>query len=448
MWPPLRHARQAVTLRAMSPEIADPKVAAEVERQVAILSRGVDEILPMDEFRKKLARSIAENRPLRVKQGFDPTAPDIHLGHTVGLRKLRAFQDLGHQVIVIVGDYTGMVGDPSGRSKTRPQLTAAEIEDYARTYLDQFFRVVDRSKTEIHRNGEWFATMSFADILKLASKYTVARLLERDDFAKRWQAAQPISVHELLYPLMQGHDSVEIRADVEIGGTEQKFNLLVGRVLQEADGQEPQAILTLPILVGLDGEQRMSKSLGNYVGIAEPPSEQFGKLMSIPDEQIVPYFRLATDVPFEELQKVERDIAGGANPMIHKKALAERIVAMYHGAEAGEGARASFESQFVKRGRPLEAVLWTLPAAAVWSLRQVLVDTGLAKTLSDARRKIEEGAVELDGALVKDPRTEFAPPAGGKALALRLGRRWVQVSAGPEGSAPSASDAPVPLAAS
>ena len=447
MCAPLRLARQAVTVRAMTPE-ADPKIAAEVERQLAILSRGVDEILPLEEFRRKLTRSIAEGRPLRVKQGFDPTAPDIHLGHTVGLRKLRAFQDLGHQVVVIVGDYTGMVGDPSGRSKTRPQLTAELIEEYARTYLDQFFRVVDRSKTEIHKNGEWFASMSFADILRLASKYTVARLLERDDFAKRWQAAQPISVHELLYPLMQGHDSVEIRADVEIGGTEQKFNLLVGRVLQEADGQEPQAILTLPILVGLDGEQRMSKSLGNYVGIAEPPSEQFGKLMSIPDEQIVPYLRLATDLPLEEVEAVARDLAAGTNPMTHKKALAERIVGMYHGAEAGQGARASFESQFVKRGRPTEAVLWTLAGPGPWSVRQVLVDTGLAKTLSDARRKIEEGAVELDGVVMKDPRSEVAAPAAGSALALRLGRRWVQVAAGAPGSTPSASAAPLPLAAS
>jgi tyrosyl-tRNA synthetase len=290
--------------------------------------------------------------------------------------------------------------------------------------------------------------MSFADILRLASKYTVARLLERDDFAKRFEAEQPISVHELLYPLMQGHDSVEIKADVEIGGTEQKFNLLVGRVLQEADGQEPQAILTLPILVGLDGEQRMSKSLGNYVGIAEPPSEQFGKLMSIPDEQIVPYLQLATDLPPADVAAVARDLAAGTNPMTHKKALAERIVAMYHGAEAVAAARASFESQFVKRGRPLEAVLWTLPGAAAWPVRQVLVDTGLAKTLSEARRKMEEGAVELDGATIKDPRAEVAPPTQGAALALRLGRRWVQVAAGPEGSAPEASPAPVPLAAS
>ncbi len=423
----------------------DPATAREVERQLAVIMRGVEEILPLEEFRRKLERSIAEGRPLRVKQGFDPTAPDIHLGHTVGLRKLRAFQDLGHQVVVIVGDYTGMVGDPSGRSRTRPQLTPEIIEENARTYLDQFFRVVDRTKTEIHKNGEWFARMSFADILKLASQYTVARLLERDDFAKRWQAAQPISVHELLYPLMQGHDSVEIRSDIEIGGTEQKFNLLVGRVLQEIAGQEPQAILTLPILVGLDGEQRMSKSLGNYVGIAEPPSEQFGKLMSIPDGQIVPYLKLATDVPLEEINAIERDLAAGTNPMTHKKALAERIASMYHGADAGQAARASFESQFVKRGRPLEAVLWTLPLAERWPVRKLLVDTGLAKTLSDARRKIEEGAVEIDGTVIKDPASEVTPAPAGGTLALRLGRRWVQVVADSAASAPTSSPAPVPL---
>ncbi|MEP7028700.1 MAG: tyrosine--tRNA ligase [Candidatus Eisenbacteria bacterium] len=424
---------------------APSDVSREVDRQLALLSSGADEILPLDEFRRKLERSVREGRPLRVKQGFDPTAPDIHLGHTVGLRKLRTFQDLGHQVVVIVGDYTGLVGDPSGRSKTRPQLTAEMIEVNARTYLEQFFQVVDRAKTEIHKNGEWFARMSFADILRLASQYTVARLLERDDFAKRWHAGQPISVHELLYPLMQGHDSVEIRADVELGGTEQKFNLLVGRALQEAAGQEPQAILTLPILVGLDGELRMSKSLGNYVGIAEPPAEQFGKLMSIPDAQIVPYLRLVSDLESAAVGAIERDLAGGTNPMIHKKALAERVVAMYHGAEAGQAARASFESQFVKRGRPLEAVLWTLPATDGWPLRKLLVDTGLAKTLSEARRKIEEGAVELEGAGIKDPAHEVIPPAAGGVLALRLGRRWVQVAAGPPGAEPSASPAPVPL---
>jgi len=421
-------------------------VTKEVDRQLALILRGAEELLPLDEFRRKLERAVREGRPLRVKQGFDPTAPDIHLGHSVGLRKLRTFQDLGHQVVVIVGDYTGLVGDPSGRSKTRPQLTAEAIEANARTYLDQFFRVVDRAKTEIHRNGEWFARMSFADILKLTSQYTVARVLERDDFAKRWQAGQPISVHELLYPLMQGHDSVEIRADVELGGTEQKFNLLVGRALQEAAGQEPQAILTVPILVGLDGEQRMSKSLGNYVGIAEPPVEQFGKLMSIPDEQIVPYFTLVTDLAPEAVAAIEQDLAAGTNPMTHKKALAERIVTMYHGPEAGQAARASFESQFVKRGRPTEAVLWTLPAAERWPVRQLLVDTGLAKSLGEARRKIEEGAVEAGGAAVKDPALELVPPADGRPLALRLGRRWVQIVADPRATAPAASPAPMPLA--
>jgi len=421
-------------------------VTKEVDRQLALILRGAEELLPLDEFRRKLERAVREGRPLRVKQGFDPTAPDIHLGHSVGLRKLRTFQDLGHQVVVIVGDYTGLVGDPSGRSKTRPQLTAEAIEANARTYLDQFFRVVDRAKTEIHRNGEWFARMSFADILKLTSQYTVARVLERDDFAKRWQAGQPISVHELLYPLMQGHDSVEIKADVELGGTEQKFNLLVGRALQEAAGQEPQAILTMPILVGLDGEQRMSKSLGNYVGIAEPPVEQFGKLMSIPDEQIVPYFTLVTDLAPEAVAAIEQDLAAGTNPMTHKKALAERIVTMYHGPEAGQAARASFESQFVKRGRPTEAVLWTLPAAERWPVRQLLVDTGLAKSLGEARRKIEEGAVEAGGAAVKDPALELVPPADGRPLALRLGRRWVQIVADPRATAPAASPAPMPLA--
>jgi tyrosyl-tRNA synthetase len=422
----------------------DSTVAREVERQLAVLSRGAEELLPLDEFKRKLARSVREGRPLRVKQGFDPTAPDIHLGHTVGLRKLRAFQDLGHQVVVIVGDYTGMVGDPSGRSKTRPQLTAEQVESNARTYLDQFFRVVDRSRTEVHRNGEWFARMTFADILKLTSQATVARILERDDFWKRWQAKEPISVHELLYPLMQGHDSVEIKADVELGGTEQKFNLLVGRTLQEAAGQEPQVILTLPILVGLDGELRMSKSLGNYVGIAEPPGEQFGKLMSLPDGLIVPYLRLVSDATDEEIAAVEADLAAGNNPMLAKKAMAERIVALYHGPEAARHARESFESQFSQRGRPLEAVLWTLPAGAPMGVRALLVATGLAKTGGDARRKIEEGAVELDGRPVTDVQAEVALRAD-PPHALRLGRRWVQVRRG-DVTVAAASPAPVPLA--
>jgi tyrosyl-tRNA synthetase len=423
----------------------DPRLDAEVDRQLSVLLRGVDELLPLDEFRRKLLRSIRDGRPLRVKQGFDPTAPDIHLGHAVGLRKLREFQDLGHQVVVIVGDYTGMVGDPSGRSKTRPQLTEAEVEANARTYLDQFFRIVDRARTEVHKNGEWFAPMRFVDVLRLAAQSTVARLLERDDFAKRWQASQPISVHELLYPLMQGHDSVEIRSDIELGGTEQKFNLLVGRALQEAAGQEPQAILTLPILVGLDGEQRMSKSLGNYVGIAEPPAEQFGKLMSIPDARLRHYWELAAHAPADELARLDQALAAGDNPMTWKKALAERVVAIYHGAEAATRARESFEQQFSRRGRPPEAVLWTLPAGPPLPLRKLLVDVGLARSGGEAKRKIEEGAVEAGGQVVIDPAHDVVLEPG-RPLAVRLGRRWVQVTTRPDVTDPTASPAPLPLA--
>ncbi|MGH7726761.1 MAG: tyrosine--tRNA ligase [Candidatus Eiseniibacteriota bacterium] len=420
-------------------------VAREARRQLEILSEGADEIVPLEDFARKLERAIREKRPLRVKQGFDPTAPDIHLGHAVGLRKLRQFQDLGHQVVVIVGDYTGMVGDPSGRSKTRPQLSEAEVEANAQTYLEQFFRIVDRSKTEIHRNGEWFAPMRFTDILKLTSQYTLARLLERDDFAKRWKANQPISIHELLYPLMQGHDSVEIRADVELGGTEQKFNLLVGRTLQEAAGQEPQVILTLPILVGLDGEQRMSKSLGNYVGIAEAPGEQFGKLMSIPDAQILTFWSLAVGAGREEVETERRELESGRNPMASKKRMAERVVAIYHGAEEATRAREGFEQQFSKRGRPLEAVLWTLPESGPIALRKLLVDVGLAKSGGEARRKIEEGAVEVDERPATDPMGELELPAD-RVVLVRLGRRWVQVRSERGTGSPRASEGPVPIA--
>ncbi len=422
----------------------DDATRQEADRQLRVLLRGVEELLPLDEFRRKLERSIQERRPLRVKQGFDPTAPDIHLGHAVGLRKLREFQDLGHQVVVIVGDYTGMVGDPSGRSKTRPQLTAEDVERNAKTYLEQFFRIVDESRTEVHKNGEWFAPMRFVDVLHLASRSTVARMLERDDFAKRWQASQPISVHELLYPLMQGRDSVEIRSDVELGGTEQKFNLLVGRALQEDAGQEPQAILTLPILVGLDGVQRMSKSLGNYVGIAEPPNEQFGKLMSIPDDRLLHYWTLAAHAPTDELARITDALAAGDNPMTWKKALGERVVALYHGVEAAQRAREAFEQQFSKRGRPLEAVLWTLPPGPPIALRKLLVDVGLVKSGGEAKRKIEEGAVEVDETPVSDPGLEVSLTAGRVTL-VRLGRRWIQVRTDGAASVPTASAAPVPL---
>ncbi|PWB75376.1 tyrosine--tRNA ligase, partial [candidate division GN15 bacterium] len=287
----------------------------EFEHQWEIISRGAVDLLPEEEFKEKVKKSISENRPLRIKQGFDPTSPDIHLGHTVGIRKLKHFQDLGHQIVLIVGDYTGLIGDPSGRSATRPQLSYDEIMRNAETYEKQFFRILDRSKTEIRFNGEWFKKMEFAEVMRLAAQYTVARLLERDDFTIRFKAGLPISVHELMYPLMQAYDSVAIRADVEIGGTEQKFNLLAGRTIQEAYGVPPQCVLTLPLLTGLDGSNKMSKSLGNYIGIEETPKEIFGKTMSIPDNLIHEYYLLATEIPRSRLDEIRAILADGkTNP--------------------------------------------------------------------------------------------------------------------------------------
>jgi tyrosyl-tRNA synthetase len=418
------------------------------EAQLALLARGTVEILPgQDALLARLQRCEREGRPLRVKQGFDPTAPDIHLGHTVGLRKLRQFQDLGHQVVLIVGDYTGMVGDPSGRSRARPQLSQAEVEAHARTYLDQFFKVLDprpappRLPVEVHRNGEWFASMQFMDVMRLASSYTVARVLERDDFANRMRQQQPISLHELFYPIMQGYDSVAIRADVELGATEQKFNLLVGRVLQESDGQEPQIAMTLPVLPGLDGVQRMSKSLGNYVGVADEPRDMFGKLMSLPDRLMRDYWVLVTDATEEELEIIEKKLdflgrpfrpdeiraAGfsGLNWMALKKDLARRIVAMYHGADAADRAQRAFEEQFQRRVVPADLPEWRPDTGiAEMGIKDLLVRTGLARSGSEAWRKVDEGAVSIDQIRITDRghRQSLERP-----FVLQLGRRMVRV---------------------
>jgi tyrosyl-tRNA synthetase len=382
------------------------------EDQLARLSVGTAEILPdAQALLERLRLCAREGRPLRVKQGFDPTAPDIHLGHTVGLRKLRQFQDLGHQVVLIVGDYTGMVGDPSGRSKMRPQLTQPEVEAHARTYLEQFFRVLDPAPAapclpvEVHRNGEWFSVMDFMGVMRLASQYTVARILERDDFAKRIRDQQPISLHELFYPIMQGYDSVAIRADVELGATEQKFNLLVGRVLQEIYGQQPQIALTLPVLPGLDGVQRMSKSLGNYIGVTDAPAEMYGKVMSLPDAVMGIYWRLVTDATPEELAEVERGLAGASvHPMAVKKRLAWRIVGLYHGSEGAEGAQRDFEAQFSRHGTPehLEEfgpqdLAAALGHAQAPGIVEVLVAARMAPSKSAARRLVEQNAVSVDG---------------------------------------------------
>jgi tyrosyl-tRNA synthetase len=401
------------------------------DEQAARLVQGTEEILPQGELLARLRACAKEKRPLRIKQGFDPTAPDIHIGHAVGLRKLRQFQDLGHQVVLIVGDYTGRVGDPSGRSKTRPQLSEDEIDRNATTYLEQFYRVLERAPkaprlaVEVHRNGEWFSRMSFMEVMRLASEYTVAQLLERDDFAKRYAAGHPIGVHELMYPLMQGYDSVAIRSDLELGGTDQKFNLLVGRTLQELNGQPPQVVMTVPLLPGLDGVQRMSKSLGNYVGVTDAPSDMFGKIMSLPDTAMPLYWRLVTDAGAHELAAIGRELADAAvNPMSIKKRLAGRIVTMYHDAAAATRAQNDFEAQFSRHEIPQDLPIWTADSAGAMGIKDLLVRAGLAKSGSDAWRAVDQGAVSIDQVRVSDRnhRQEL-----GRAFVLRLGRRMVRV---------------------
>jgi tyrosyl-tRNA synthetase len=366
-----------------------------------------------------------------VKQGFDPTAPDIHLGHTVGLRKLRQFQDLGHQVVLIVGDYTGMVGDPSGLSKTRPQLAPDDVERNARTYLDQFYRVLERHPApprlpvEVHRNGEWFSRMGLMDVIRLAARSTVARMLERDDFAKRYAAQQPIGVHELLYPFMQGYDSVAIRADLELGATEQKFNLLMGRALQEDAGQPPQVVMTLPVLPGTDGKERMSKSLGNYIGVSEPAGEIYGKTMSLPDDAMPLYWRLVAAAEGDEVEEIERLSEDPAvNPMTLKKRLAHRLVALYHGAGAADRAQANFERQFSLREAPADLPEWRAESSNPMGIKDLLVKTGLAVSGSDAWRAVDQGAVAVDGARVTDRTYQHRPD---RPVVLRRGRRMVRV---------------------
>ncbi|MCH8305912.1 MAG: tyrosine--tRNA ligase, partial [Candidatus Marinimicrobia bacterium] len=301
------------------------------KEQKDIIKRGIEELLPEKEFDALLQKSIDEDKPLRVKQGFDPTAPDIHLGHTVCLRKLKQFQELGHQVVLIIGDYTGMVGDPSDKNETRPRLTHEEVMANAKTYEEQFFKVLDKDRTEVHYNGEWFEKLPFSEVMNLASKFTVARMLERDDFSKRYKSEKPISIHEFFYPLMQGYDSVAIKADVEIGATEQKFNLLIARKIQEEFNVKPQCVLTMPVLPGTDGKMRMSKSTGNYIGINETPKDIYGKTMSIPDELIYPYFELVTEATSEELTVIKNSLeSSDTNPMELKKQLAGELVRLYH----------------------------------------------------------------------------------------------------------------------
>lgn len=394
----------------------------EFQEQYEIISRGAVEILPDEEFRARLKKSIEESKPLRVKQGFDPTAPDIHIGHTVGIRKLKQFQELGHQIVLIVGDYTGLVGDPSGRSATRPQLSYEKIMANAETYQKQFFKILDESKTEIHFNGEWFSKMNFREIMQLAAKFTVARMLERDDFDLRFKAGNPISVHELFYPLMQAYDSVVIKADVEIGATEQKFNLLTGREIQGDYGVQPQMILTLPVLVGTDGVNRMSKSLGNYIGIDEAAGEMFGKVMSIPDNLIYSYFELATDVTREELVRIKAQLEDKAlNPKTLKEELGETLVRMYHSPEAAREARGEFKRIFSLHEEPDEIREYDCHkyGGKAWIVR-LMTEGGLAPSNGEARRLIKGGGVSINGEKIADENLELTLQDN---ILLKVGKR-------------------------
>ena len=367
--------------------------------QFRLISHGVADLLPEDEFKKKLEKSVATNTPLIVKLGLDPTAPDIHLGHTVVLRKLKLFQDFGHKVIILIGDFTARIGDPTGKSVTRPPLTEEQVITNAKTYQEQIFKVLDPEKTEVRFNSEWLSKLDFADVLKLASKYTVARMLERDDFHKRYTEGRPISIHEFMYPLMQGYDSIALKADVEFGGTDQTFNLLMGRHLQGEEGMPEQTIITMPILEGLDGVQKMSKSLGNYIGISEAPSEMYGKAMSIPDELMMRYFMLVTDMSIEEQEQLSKDLeSGAAHPRDVKMKLAHTIVRLYHGEEAANFGQEEFIRVFQKHAMPTDIPEYKVAVTEEpVFVPQLLSDAGLTASNGEARRSIKAGAFKIDG---------------------------------------------------
>ena len=395
-----------------------------IDQQMEILRRGTVEIIPEDELRAKLKKAQETGVPLKIKLGLDPTAPDIHLGNAVVLRKLRQFQDLDHEVIVIIGDFTASIGDPSGQSVTRPMLSPEEIAVNAQTYKEQYCRILDESKTRVVYNSEWLGKLDFADVIRIAAKMTVARVLERDDFAARLSSGEAIGLHEMLYPVCQAYDSVVLESDVEIGGTEQKFNILTSRDLQRQFGQEPQVGMFLKLLVGLDGVQKMSKSLGNYVGITEPPNEMFGKLMSIPDDLTLQYFELCTNLPLTEIGEIEAGLKDGKlHPMDVKKQLAREIVTIYHSADAAAEAQAEFEKVFSARELPSEIAPINVPKSAerdgkVWIVR-LLVIAGFAPSNSEARRLVEQGAVTLDDERITDVNAELLLKKG---QVLRVGK--------------------------
>ena len=386
--------------------------------QLTALLRGTEQVF----HKEDLAERLEGGQPLRVKVGFDPTAPDLHLGHTVLMHKMRQFQDFGHQVIFLVGDFTGRIGDPSGRNATRPILTAEELRDNQQTYLEQAFKVLDREKTEVRFNSEWMDQMTPDDLVRLASEHTVARMLERDDFAKRYGENQPISIHEFLYPLIQGYDSVMLEADVELGGTDQTFNLLVGRELQKRRGQAPQIVMTLPLLEGTDGVRKMSKSYDNAIGIQEEPEQMFGKLMSLSDPMMWRYFDLLSLRPDSELEDLRNQVEGGGNPRDAKLELARELVARFHDEAAAERAQEDFTARFRDHQLPEDMEEIELTAEEALLLPNVLQQAGLCSSTSDARRMIKAGAVRMDGEKISDPKCELPFDS---AVVLQVGRRRV-----------------------
>jgi len=379
-----------------------------VEEQLAYLKKGAAEIIPEDELKAKLVHSAKTGKPLRVYLGVDPTAPDIHLGHTVVLRKLKHFQDMGHTAVFLIGDFSAMIGDPTGRSETRPPLSREEVDANAKTYLDQVYKILDRDKTEVRFNSEWLGKMSSYDVVRLCGHYRLARMLEREDFRSRLANNTPISVHELLYPLLTAYDAVMLQSDVELGATEQKFNILVHREIQREYGLSPQVVFTMPILVGLDGERKMSKSLGNYIGINESPTEMFGKLMSIPDALMWTYYELVTDRSPNEIEEMNREVQSGKlHPMEAKMGLAEGVVRDFHGADAGRKAAENFQRVFRDKQAPAEAPVETVPRGPSRKLTTLLVDLKLAPSKSEAERLIKQRGVEIDEVCVEDPRREI-----------------------------------------
>ncbi|WP_134704274.1 tyrosine--tRNA ligase [Ammoniphilus sp. YIM 78166] len=384
----------------------------EVQRQLSLIQRGIAEIVPQDELVKKLEKSVSTGKPLKIKLGLDPTAPDLHVGHTVVLHKLRQFQELGHTIQLLIGDFTGRIGDPTGKSETRKQLTEEDVKRNAQTYVEQFGKVMDVSELKVFYNSSWLSTMNFEAVVRLAANVTVARMLERDDFSKRYQTNQPISIHEFFYPLMQGYDSVALESDIELGGTDQKFNLLMGRQLQKEYGKEQQIAIMMPILEGLDGVQKMSKSLGNYIGIGEAPNEIYGKTMSVPDELMLKYYELVTDISNEDLQALRAGLEDGSvHPRDAKMNLAKRFVLMFHGTAAAEEAEEHFKRVFQQRALPtdipeVKLSQESLENGQIW-IAKLLVELGLTPSSGEARRMIQQGGVKINEEKMEDVQAQI-----------------------------------------